>query len=74
MNIYKIRRISDGKFSTGGRAPRWTNRGNTWTCIGHVKAHLTMLRVDQDPYEGCEVVEFVLSAQGIRPIVLCEVV
>jgi hypothetical protein len=42
MKLYKIRDINTGLFSTGGRYPRWTKTGKTWSCEGHVKAHLTM--------------------------------
>lgn len=42
--IYKIRRKSDGLFSTGGNCPKFTKVGKTWKAIGHVKNHLGALR------------------------------
>jgi len=40
---YKIRRKSDGMFSSGGNYPYFDTAGKTWDRIGPVKAHLTML-------------------------------
>ena len=39
--VYKIRRKSDGKFSTGGTTPSFSKNGKTWNTIGHLKSHLT---------------------------------
>lgn len=47
--VYKIRRKSDGKFSSGGTTPRWTRTGKTWSCIGHLHGHLTLVG-DQGRY------------------------
>lgn len=48
MKIYKIRRKSDGLFSTGGLTPRFTKTGKTWNQIGHLKSHFTLLNEDRD--------------------------
>lgn len=37
---YKIRRISDGLFSSGGTAPYFTKQGKSWTSEGALKNHL----------------------------------
>jgi len=70
MTVYKIRN-PQGLFSRGGCLPKWSKKGKTWTNIGALKSHLTMLRHDRecyktlprtpfakDAYEGCEVLEF----------------
>ena len=44
MKVYKIRDKRTGLFSTGGTSPRWTTVGKSWSCIGHVKCHLTLLQ------------------------------
>lgn len=73
MIVYKIRRKSDGLFSTGGTTPRFTSKGKTWSGMGQIKNHLNQF-VTHDytnkkllaryyPYEGCELVEFVISEE-----------
>jgi hypothetical protein len=44
MKIYKLQRISDGLYSTGGYYPRFTEDGKSWNKIGHMKSHMTMLK------------------------------
>jgi hypothetical protein len=63
MNIYKIRRKSDGKYSSGGVRPRFTKAGKIWIDIREIKKHLTYMKewVGYDktlpfPYEDCEIV------------------
>jgi len=41
--VYKIRRESDGLFSTGGTCPRFTKKGKVWTSMGALKGHLTLV-------------------------------
>ena len=38
--FFKIRRKSDGKFSSGGSEPTFTKRGKIWTTRGAVTLHL----------------------------------
>ena len=66
MKHYKIRRNSDGKFSTGGMSPRFTKTGKMWR-LGNLKSHLALFRVPWRPdkkvnhiYKDCKVVEFEL--------------
>lgn len=40
MKIYKIKRISDGLYSTGGQWPTFTKTGKNWTGLGPLKNHL----------------------------------
>lgn len=41
--LYKIQRLSDGLFSTGGYTPRFTKTGKSWK-LGALLNHLTMIR------------------------------
>jgi len=43
MKIYRIQRISDGLFSTGGAHPRFNKKGKIWRTIPHIKNHLTVI-------------------------------
>jgi hypothetical protein len=38
--VYKIRRKSDGLFSTGGTSPTFTKSGKSWASLGALKNHL----------------------------------
>ena len=60
MIIYKIRRKSDGLFSTGGAYPRFNERGKAWKQQGHMTNHINMVQKYKhtNHYEGCEVVSF----------------
>jgi hypothetical protein len=42
--FYKIRRKSDGHFSTGGDTPQWSKTGKVWKRISDVKSHLTNVK------------------------------
>lgn len=48
---YKIRRRSDGLFSSGGRSVKWSVRGKTWRNSGALKNHLHQ-HIDQKTYGG----------------------
>ena len=70
MELYKIRRKSDGLFSTGGQNPDFTKQGKVWKKKGDINSHITMItdsyRDIHDknkyphPYMGCEVVLYEL--------------
>ena len=73
MPIYKIRRKSDGLFSTGGMCPSFNKVGKVWKQIGHFKSHLAQLKpYGNQPigknfaseYRNCEVVEYEMVEQG----------
>ena len=53
IKTFKIQN-AEGKFSTGGCTPSWTNRGKTWSQINHVKSHLTLswIRRPRSYYES----------------------
>jgi hypothetical protein len=41
---YKIRRKSDGKFSTGTTNPDWTSVGKLFACRGALISHINFFR------------------------------
>lgn len=54
--VYKIRRKSDGLFSTGGCWPTFKANGKAWSTKGALNGHLS-----QNPkYVDCEIVEYAL--------------
>jgi hypothetical protein len=73
---YKIRRKSDGLFSSGGTDPDFNRQGKTWSCIGHLKNHLKQFysyhwqtkggdwRLEM--YKDCEIVEYEII-ETIKP-------
>jgi hypothetical protein len=56
--IYKIRRRSDGLFSSGGTCPSFSKKGKVWTARGHVTSHLSQFGDSNKKlyYKDCEVV------------------
>lgn len=58
--VYKIRRTTDGLFSTGGTVPSFNKKGKTWSHRGHVSSHLSQLSDKQKShsYKDCEVVAY----------------
>jgi hypothetical protein len=58
MYVYKIRRKTDGLFSSGGTYPTFSKKGKTWTGRGHVTSHLSQFgeRKKEQYYKDCEVV------------------
>lgn len=41
MKFYKLRDMTNGKYSTGGNLPKWNDKGKIWLNIGSLKSHLT---------------------------------
>lgn len=63
--VYKIRRKSDGLFSTGGSRPDFTKKGKVWRSQGDLNRHFGLLLQYKDLdykwcginlYKDCEVV------------------
>lgn len=68
-DAYKIRRRSDGLFSTGGRACYFTPQGKIWKKLGHVKLHLRQVNTQRrDPYADCDIVHFSLVEVATQPV------
>jgi len=43
MKFYKLRDMSNGKYSTGGNEPKWDeDGGKVWMRLKDLKGHLTM--------------------------------
>lgn len=49
---YKIRRRSDGLFSSGGMYPRFGPKGKTWSSIGLLNQHLALFKEYSVNVEG----------------------
>jgi hypothetical protein len=58
LEIYKIRRKSDGLFSTGGLKPKFSKKGKSWPSRGNVTNHLSLFTYEKRKfyYDDCEVV------------------
>lgn len=56
LKVYKIRN-KEGLYSAGGRTPRFTKTGKTWSHIGYLKNHLGGRSELPKQYIGCEIVE-----------------
>lgn len=67
LTVYKIRRNSDGLFSTGGPDPTFTTKGKAWSGKGSLHLHLSQFR-NVRVYEGCEIVGFEYVETGTRDI------
>jgi len=81
---YKIRRKTDGLFSTGGGDPNFTTGGKTYTTMGAVQNHISTIskrtrRVPPHSYQGqrepsfeiyedCELVEFELVETATQDV------
>jgi hypothetical protein len=71
MKIYKIRRVSDGLYSSGGIPPKFTKYGKIWSNIGTLKNHFNQFKENKyykNPYKNfyitenkCEVICFELN-------------
>ena len=74
--IFRIRRVSDGLYSTGGYIPTFNKKGKSWRRLGDVKAALSIASryyksyretcsLEKNPvpfwYDGCMVVEYLLQ-------------
>ena len=78
--VYKIRRRSDGLFSTGGGTPSFNTNGKTWNTRGAMSNHFACIKeygryrdgkwLYRNPYEDCEVVviEVVPSEVNTIPV------
>jgi hypothetical protein len=61
VEIFKIRRRSDGLFSSGGSNPTFKAKGKIWHARGHVTSHLGILSSRLSKiYADCEVLRFEL--------------
>ena len=61
--VFKIRRKSDGLFSTGGTGPQWSKKGKMWTGRGPLSNHLALVRANS--YTDAELITYELVEQII---------
>lgn len=73
--VFKIRRKSDGLFSTGGAYPKWNEHGKAWATLGRAKSAVALFNVYfsercnlAHKYVNCEIVEFVIQPAIVHPI------
>jgi hypothetical protein len=72
--IYKIRRKSDGKFSSGGAIPSFSKHGKHWQ-EQHLRQHMALV-YDQFygrcPYAHCEIVKYECNeTETLHPSAFC---
>ena len=65
MKVFKIRRKTDGLFSSGGGYPSFGKRGKIWTNIGHIKNHLQVVGKCIERYKDCELVCYELTEKEV---------
>lgn len=66
--VYKIRRKSDGLYSTGGSWPTFSTTGKIWRQKGHLTSHLKQLapRARAVEYHNCDIVQFEVIEEEIE--------
>jgi hypothetical protein len=72
---YKIQRVSDGLYSTGGSSIRFSKNGKVWRTVGQLKNHLNLfknwktkkIKLPVD-YQGCQVVTFKMVEGLMTPL------
>lgn len=62
-SVFKIRRKSDGMFSSGGTPPKFTKTGKAWANHRTFNQHISQFSQSElaDYYENCEILVFDLS-------------
>lgn len=58
--FYRVRRLTDGLYSTGGSFPTFKKTGKSWL-LSQLKSHLRMIQKNRrsfEVYKGCELVSF----------------
>ena len=63
--LFKIMRVPDGLFSTGGACPRFTKKGKNWRQRGHITSHMNQLSSPAKIYADCRIVEYELTMTEI---------
>ena len=73
--MYRIRRKSDGLFSSGGSFPTFSKRGKIWKRKGDLTSHLnltTQSTTNRDVYKNCELVVYEVTEQEVSTQLLKE--
>lgn len=71
MQVFKIRRRTDGLFSTGGSHPHFTHLGKVWKRRGDVTNHIHQVRGYQNVYNEADVIEYTVieTPEAATPVV-----
>lgn len=72
--VYKIERISDGKFSNGGSSPSFTKSGKLWLSENSLKSHLRMIKFTPEVYDGCKIRAYEMVATDEEPFNLFNII
>ncbi len=61
--IFRIKRMTDGKYSKGGGNPKFSKFGKIWTSEGYLKSHLTLVKEcgHLNEYDNCQVFKYRLD-------------
>jgi len=60
--IYKIKRLSDGLYSSGGQYPFFNKNGKAWTNIGFLKNYLNLFKnYGRMVYKDCVLIKIEIS-------------
>lgn len=74
--VYKIRRKTDGLFSSGGSSPSFSKKGKVWRSQSAISLHFSMLVKYSDSYykrdylgvyEDCEVIAYEMKEIESKP-------
>lgn len=75
-SVFKIRRKSDGLFSSGGCYPKWSEYGKAWATLRRARLAASLLNEDwcqkTHGYQDCEIVEYELRSIAIETIQIVE--
>ena len=73
--VFKIQRLSDGKYSNGGFPPRFGSFGKVWATYGYLLRHLKDLGITKmnEVYESCRLFVLVEVNGGDNPITIEDV-
>ena len=81
IKIYKIRRRSDGLYSTGGAHPSFSKKGKTWDTLGHVSSHVGNnlgnygdIKKSIPAYVDCELIEIIVRHEDSAKLDMAEYV
>jgi len=70
--VYKIRRKSDGLYSTGGQYPSFNHTGKIWRRRNHVTGHLNWVRSMPHVYQDCDLVTFEVVEHEVETTALAD--
>ena len=76
MEVYKIRRKTDGLYSVGGSHPSFSKNGKIWKQRNHLSSHMNLLTqqwgVGKHIYDNCELVTYEVVEKEVDSISLLD--